>query len=81
MVRAGNAVECLVEGVGMPVNRRGVPLSVRVPPELAKRIDKLAARLGKERGVASIGIVNKTAAVKLILLRGCEAVEAELGGK
>jgi len=81
MVRAGNAAERLVEGVEVPVNRRGVPLSVRIPPELSKRIEKLEARLGKQGGVASLGIVNRTAVVKLILLRGCEAIEAELSGK
>lgn len=63
MVRG--AAERLVEGVvDMPVARRGVPVSVRVPP-------------AKDRGIGALGIVNKTAVVKLALLRGVEALEAE----
>ena len=77
MLRGGNAAECLVEGGEMPVARRGVPISLRVPAELAKRIDRVAGRLAKERGIGSLGIMNKTAAIKIILLRGCEAIEAE----
>jgi hypothetical protein len=75
MVRG--AAEGLVEGVvDMPVARRGVPVSLRVPPELAKRLGKLVAKLAKDRGIGALGIVNKTAVVKLALLRGVEALEA-----
>lgn len=76
MLRA--PAECLVEGVGdMPGARRGVPVSVRVPPELAKRLDRLVTRLAKDRGGASLGIINKSGVIKLALLRGVEALEAE----
>ena len=81
MVRAGNAAECMVEGVGMPVARRGVPISVRVPPELAKRLDRLVGKLAKDRGGPTLGIMNKSNVIKLALLKGCEALEAELSGK
>lgn len=77
MLRAPETA-CLVEGVEvMPGARRGIPVSVRVPPELAKRLDRLVVRLAKDRGGASLGIINKSGVVKLALLRGVEALEAE----
>lgn len=78
MLRGPAVAECLVEDVGvMPVVRRGVPVSVRVPPELAKRLDRLVGKLAKERGGASLGIINKSGVIKLALLRGVEVLEAE----
>lgn len=60
----------------MPVARRGVPVSVRVPPELAKRLDRLVAKLAKDSDIGALGTMNKTAVVKLGLLRGVEGLEA-----
>lgn len=76
MVRATAAR--LVEGVeDMAQSRRGVPVSVRVPPDLAKRLDRLVPKLSKDRAFATLGIINKSAVVKLALLRGVEVLEQE----
>jgi hypothetical protein len=57
--------------------RRGVPISVRIPPELSKRLEKLVPKLAKDPGLTTLGIVTKSSAVKLALLRGVAALEAE----
>lgn len=77
MVRATAA--CLVEGAeDMAVTRKGVPVSVRVPEDLAKRLDRLVLKASKARTLGSLGLINKSSVVKLALLRGVEALEAEL---
>lgn len=68
--RVGEEVEV------MPVARRGVPVSVRVPPELAKRLDRLVAKLAKDSGIGALGTMNKAAVVEFALLRGVEGLEA-----
>ena len=37
--------------------RRGVPVSVRIPPELSKRLEKLVPKLSKDQGLTTLGIV------------------------
>jgi hypothetical protein len=48
-----------------------------VPPELAKRLDRLVPRLAKDPAFATLGIINKSSVVKLALLKGVEALEAQ----
>ena len=57
--------------------RRGVPVSVRIPPELSKRLERLVPKMAKDTGLTTLGIVTKSAVVKLALLRGVEALEQE----
>ncbi len=57
--------------------RRGVPIAVRVPPEMAKRIDRLLPKITKDRSVSTLGVVTKSSVVKLALLRGLEVLEGE----
>lgn len=65
--------------VEMAESRRGVPVSVRVPPELARRMDKLVPKIAKDPTVATLGIVTRSTMVKLALLKGVEVLEAEYG--
>jgi predicted DNA-binding protein len=58
-------------------SRRGVPVSVRIPPELSKRLEKLVPKLAKEPAFTTLGIVTKSSVVKLALLRGVEVLERE----
>lgn len=78
MVRTSHAD---VEAVMAERTRRGVPISVRVPPEIARRIDKLIPKIEKDRTLSTFGQVNRSSVVKLVLLRGLEALEAQYGGK
>jgi hypothetical protein len=57
--------------------RRGVPISVRVPPELSRRLEKLVPKLSKDQGLTTLGIITKSSVVKLALLRGVAVLEAE----
>jgi hypothetical protein len=68
------------EGLLM-ASERDVPISARVPPDLAKRLDKLKAKLERDPTVRTLGKVNRSMVVKLALLRGVEALEAQYGGK
>ena len=52
-------------------------LSVRVSPELLKRADRLIAKLDRDKSVTAIGHVTRSTVVKLALLRGLDALEAE----
>jgi hypothetical protein len=52
-------------------------LSVRVSPDLLKRADRLIAKLGRDKSVTTIGNVTRSTVVKLALLRGLDALEAE----
>lgn len=77
MVRA-SAVAVVAEGVvEMPESRRGTPISVRVPPDLAKRLDRLVPRVSKDKSFSTLGIITRSSIIKLALLRGVEALEAE----
>ena len=58
-------------------SRRGVPVSVRIPPELARRLDRLVPKLAKNTSLTTLGIITKSSVVKLALLRGVEALEPE----
>jgi hypothetical protein len=57
--------------------RYGTPVSVRVPEDLARRLDKLISKVGKDPDVATLGKVTRSSIVKLALLRGVAALEAE----
>ena len=77
MVRSGavvsvGRVEEMAEG-----SRRGVPVSVRIPPELGRRLERLVPKLAKNTALTTLGIITKSSVVKLALLRGVEALEQE----
>jgi predicted DNA-binding protein len=74
MVRMAATVGRLEE---MAESRRGVPVSVRVPPELARRMDRLIPKIAKDPAVATLGIVTRSTLVKLAILKGVEALEQE----
>jgi predicted DNA-binding protein len=56
-------------------------VSVRIPPELARRLDRLVPKLAKNQALTTLGIITKSSVVKLALLRGVEALEAEYSTK
>jgi hypothetical protein len=58
-------------------SRQGVPVSVRVPKELVDRLDRLVPKLAKDPAWHTLGIVSRTSAIKLALLRGVEALEKQ----
>jgi hypothetical protein len=74
MVRMAATVGRLEE---MAESRRGVPVSVRVPPELARRMDRLIPKIAKDPAVATLGIVTRSTLVKLAILKGVEVLEQE----
>lgn len=69
-----------VEGLLM-ADERDVPISARIPQDLARRIDKLKPKLEKDPAIRILGKVNRSMIVRLVLLRGVEALEAQYGGK
>ena len=54
-----------------------VRLSLRVPRDLAKRVDSLQPKIAKDRAVATLGKLTSSTVLKLALLRGLDALEAE----
>lgn len=54
-----------------------VRLSLRVPRELVKRVDGLQPKIARDRAIATLGKVTQSTVLKLALLRGLEALEAE----
>ena len=70
-VRVGR-FEAMAEG-----SRRGVPVSVRIPPELARRLERLVPKLAKNTSLTTLGIITKSSVVKLAILKGVEALEQE----
>lgn len=56
-------------------------LSVRVPPDLLKRADRLVAKLGRDARVTAIGAVSRSTIINLAIVRGLESLEAEYSGK
>lgn len=52
-------------------------LSVRVPPDLLKRADRLVAKLGRDARITAIGAVSRSTIINLALLRGLESLEGE----
>ena len=58
-------------------SRQGVPISVRVPKDLVDRLDRLVPKLGKDPAWQTLGIVSRSSAIKLALLRGVEALEKQ----
>jgi hypothetical protein len=79
MVRAATAAVAVGGGFEeMPESaRRGVPISVRIPADLARRLDKLLPKLAKDSAFSTLGVINKSSVVKLAILRGVEALEAQ----
>jgi hypothetical protein len=57
--------------------RSRTPLSVRIPDDLARRLDRLVPKIGKDPNLAALGRVSRSAVVKLALVRGVAALEAE----
>ena len=55
----------------------GPLLSVRVAPDLLKRADRLIAKVSRDRAVTTIGRVTRSTVIKLALVRGLGALEAE----
>lgn len=53
------------------------PLSVRIPDELTRRLDRLIPKIAKDQNVSTMGRVSRSAVVKLALLRGVAALEQE----
>jgi predicted transcriptional regulator len=53
------------------------PLSVRIPDDLARRLDRLVPKIAKDQNLAAFGRVSRSAVVKLALLRGVAVLEAE----
>jgi hypothetical protein len=52
-------------------------LSVRVSPDLLKRADRLVPKVARDKTVTAIGNVSRSTIVKLALMRGLDALEAE----
>jgi hypothetical protein len=61
----------------MKATGRAPLLAVRVSPELLKRADRLIPRLSRDPAVTAIGNVSRSTVVKLALMRGLAALEAE----
>ena len=61
----------------MAEKRYGVPVTVRIPAELARRLDRLKPRVGKDPTLTTFGRVSRSSIVKLALLRGVDVLEAE----
>ena len=59
--------------------RSRTPLSVRIPDDLARRLDRLVPKIGKDPNLSAIGRISRSAVVKLALSRGVAALEAEFG--
>ncbi len=57
--------------------RYGTPVAVRIPNDLAKRIDRLMLKVGKDPTLATFGRVSRSSVVKLALLKGVEQLERE----
>jgi len=57
--------------------RNRTPLSVRIPDDLARRLDRLVPKIAKDQNLATLGRVSRSAVVKLALLRGVAALETE----
>ena len=72
MVRAAIEVVVMAEK-----ERSRTPLSVRIPDDLAKRLDRLVPKMHKHATFSTIGRVSRSSVVKLALLRGVEQLEAE----
>lgn len=62
---------------GAETDGEGPLLSVGVAPEVLKRADRLIPKIGRDPAVTTIGNVTRSTVVKLALMRGLEALEAE----
>jgi len=52
-------------------------LSLRVTAEVLKRADALRGKIAKNPSVVPLGLVTQSTVLKLALLRGLDALEAE----
>jgi len=52
-------------------------VSIRVPREVLRRAEGLRPRIARDRSVAMLGKVTQSTVLKLALLRGLDALEAE----
>jgi hypothetical protein len=59
----------------MAEKRYGVPVTVRIPAELVKRLDRLKAKVGKDPTLTTFGRVSRSSVVKLAILKGVEVLE------
>ena len=55
-----------------------VQLSMRVPKELIERADALIPKLSKVPELSTWGRVSRAAVLRLVMLRGLEAIEAQV---
>ena len=60
-----------------------VPTSIRLPADLAERLDKLADRMSKDPKVAALAgtKIKRAAALRLAILEGIEVLEARYARK
>ena len=61
----------------VPVDVLPARRAVRVPPELARRMNKLIPKIAKDPAVATLGSVMRSTLVKLAILKGVAALEQE----
>lgn len=57
--------------------RSRTPLSVRIPDDMVRRLDRLVPKVAKDPNLAAWGRSSRSAVVKLALLRGIAALEVE----
>jgi len=56
-------------------------VSIRLPTDLLDRAEKLAQQFARDPSHASVYRVSRAAALRMALLRGVEALEADLAAK
>jgi len=54
---------------------RGPLLSVRVTPEVMKRLDRLIPKLARNPSISTLGKVTRSTVVKFALIEGLDALE------
>jgi hypothetical protein len=59
--------------------RRGIPVSVRIPVDLARRLERPLPKRAEDSVVSTLGVINASAVLKLALLRGGAVREGECG--
>lgn len=75
--RAMRAARWEVAALMMGRGTADVRLSLRVPRDLVRRVEGLRPKIAKNRAVATLGKVTQSTVLKLALLRGLDALEAE----
>lgn len=64
-------------GEDMQKRRQALLTGVRLPREVLKRLDAMAALLDADPAVGAMGPVSRSAVLRLALVRGLDALEAE----